>query len=251
MRVCFAATPDQADLQLLGGVEDRWLLYRRMVRSRLAGMVASGLKRSKAVMGGTTFNALAERWLSATPPATRYIREVIPPFAAFAVAQEETKEPGHLRGLIAFEAAFWQAGYHDADTHIEATPFDFSGMALCNPTLRLLKTDYPVHEVPYPDAATGELGLDASPALSLKASCYAVYRKRDDTVTSRLLTERAYRWLTHLTAPPKSSTDNTVTARIKLAADGANETIDAPYIEALGATLATLLEQDILLGCKP
>lgn len=241
-RVCFAKAVPPEDLSTLGGAGDRWLLYRNMVRGRISKMIQSGLRRSVPLMGADAYRSALDAWFASHPPTTRYIREVVPAFSRFVLGRRETAQlPPQLPDTLRFETYRWEAGYDPVAVEIPVSDFDFAAVAVCNPTLRLIACRYPVHELPAREGATEipETLREETP------TWYAIYRKRDDQVTSRKLTERAHDWLAGLVEGQLP-----VTEAIQAVAKQRGEEIDAGYVEALGSTLATLLENDALLGSQ-
>lgn len=240
IRLCFQSTPAPEDLATLGAQQDRWLLYRNMVRIRLRKMVHSGLRRSVAAMGEPLFQDLVGRWLEAHPPGTRFIREVVPAFAEFMEQQALPEDiPAYLLDLVRFEATRWEVGYDPTHIPQQVADFVFDQAPLCNPTLRFLETSYAVHEIPMPDSPGSLEAPNRTPTR------YAIYRRRDDRIDSRILSERAFTWLVRL-----STSEHIVTESIRQLAEERNEVIDAAYVEALGATMATLIEQEAILGAS-
>ena len=76
-RICFDPSPSPDDLALLHDADERWLLYRDMVRSRLIGMVRSGLPRSSELLGDTRLEASVASWLAGGGPRSRFIRQIV------------------------------------------------------------------------------------------------------------------------------------------------------------------------------
>jgi hypothetical protein len=229
--VCFAREPSEADLETLGALRDRWLLYRGMVRVRLARMIESGIPKSVAAMGKARFDDAFARWLDEARPASRYIREIVGEFVAFALPRIES-DPPWLTDLMRYEIARWEVGFADVKLP-EAGEFSFDKIAVVNPTLRLLPVAFRVDQKP------DENGYRA------EAKTICIFRTAGDRVTTWSLGDRGAAWLSALTRSERPVTDT-----IKDVAKERGETIDAKYVESLGGTLAKFLEASILLGVR-
>lgn len=233
-RLCFSFEPSEEDLKALGALRDRWLLYRDMVRSRLRRMLNAGIPRTVAALGEAEYGAWFDRWLAERPPGTRYIREIVPEFVAFALPR--WGQPAWVDDLLRFETARWEVGYLDAPAP-SVTDFAFENAPVPNPALRRLRLRHRVHEAKKP----GPNGYEKV------ATCLCVFRRPStDRIATWVLTERAMDWMDAF-----CDGEGPTTARIQKVAAARGETIDPTYVEALGATVADFLENELLLGSAP
>ena len=231
--LCFSRQPREQDLASLGGRRDRWVLYRTMVRQRLLRMLESGLPRTVQNLDAELWLEITQAWLDEDPPTTRFIRDVVPAFVAhFDRQPTHPLEPRWLRDALHYECARWTASYDVRPVDGDPATFSFDLPALINPTVRLLVVEHRVHQSPTDGFADGKTYL-------------AVYRRRNDRVAALTLAERTHAWLDAL-----RSSDGKTSETIQNVARKRRETIDAAYVEALGTSLATLVEQDIVLGGK-
>lgn len=230
--VCFAREPSDADLDTLGALRDRWLLYRGMVRLRLERMVESGIPKSVEAMGKARFDDAFVRWLDEVRPGSRYIREIVSEFVAFALPRIES-DPPWLTDLMRYEIARWEVGFVDVALPSDAGEFSFEKIAIVNPTVRLLPVAFRVDQKPEEGSYRAE------------AKTICVFRKPDDRVAAWSLGDRGAAWLAAL-----MRSDRPVTDTIKDVAKERGEPIDAKYVESLGGTLAKFLENSILLGAR-
>jgi hypothetical protein len=230
--VCFTKEPRERDLETLGARRDRWLLYRDMVRGRFARMIESGIPKSVEAMGADRFAGAFSRWLDESPPKSRYIREVVSEFVAFALPRVEG-EPPWLTDLLRYEIARWEVGFADVALPTDAGEFAFDKIAIANPTLRLLPVSFRVDQKPDDGGYRAERKV------------IAIFRKPNDRVATWSLGERGAAWLAAL-----ARSDRSVTDVVKAVAAERGEAIDAAYVESLGGTLAKFLDASILLGAR-
>jgi hypothetical protein len=238
MSVLLAAEPSEDDLRELGGLRERWLLYRDMIRKRMRGMIASGLPRSVEALGKARYGAHYDAWLDEAAPRTRYIREIVPAFADFLLPRlaADGKLPRWLPELVRYEATWWRVGYADAAWPTDASELSFEKRPLLNPTATLLRFEHRVHE----KLPEGETDYPPSPTAAL------VYRNRDD--------DKIYTWVPNplsadlidaFIAGEESLTD--VVKRVCAARD---VSIDAKFVESLGTMLADLVSRTVILGSR-
>ncbi len=145
-RICFDHEPQAADLALLHDDASRWLMYRRMVRSRLFKMMRNGLPKTAALLGPTRFDAAISDYLAEHAPQTRFIREVVNELVDHALpgwAQDEALP--HLADLARYEALKWRVGALEWPTTAPvADELDFEGRPVLNPTVRDLTVRFRV-----------------------------------------------------------------------------------------------------------
>jgi hypothetical protein len=239
MNVLLSAEPSESDLEKLGGVRERWLLYRDMIRKRMRKMIAVGLGRSVAALGEERYHALYDAWLDAGETRTRYIREIVPMFAEFAVPRLNADKdvPRWAVELVQYEAARWLVGYEDVAFPEDVGEFAFEKVPVLNPTLRLLHFEHRIHE-PLEEGA---------PEYPHSPCAVAVYRNRDD--------DKIYRWVPNaLTADLLEGFlegEEPVTEVVKRVCEARAVPIDAKFIESLGATFAKLITRTMVLGSSP
>jgi hypothetical protein len=232
-RVLLARSPAEADLSSLGGMRERWLLYRDMVRTRMRKMIATGIPRTVTALGEDAYGDLYDGWLDEAQPRTRYIREIVPAFVAFAIPRIERDARGFLADLARFESARWEVGYLDVSVPVDLAELSFEHPVTLNPTLRLLRLSHAVHAEPDPAGA-----YEAKPTTLL------VYRRLDDDKTAWWSPTPVYADIVEgLLAGTASITDV-----VKAAAEKHSVAIDPPFVETLGSTLAMLVERTVILG---
>ncbi len=238
MNVLLSAEPSDDDLRELGGLKERWLLYRDMIRKRMRNMIAVGLKRTVAALGEERYHALYDAWLDEGAPRTRYIREIVPLFAEASIPRLEADEdvPRWAAELMRYEATRWLVGYEDVAFPEDYEEFAFEKTAVLNPTIRLLRFDHRVHR----PLSEGETEYAQAPC------AVAVYRNRVD--------DKIYSW-----APNPLSADllegflagdAPVTEVVKKACEARGVAIDAKFIESLGTMFADLISRTMVLGSR-
>ncbi len=165
-RVCFDAEPSAKDLEALGD-RARWLVYRDLVRSRLAQVVRAALPRTKEALGEPGFSKEVTDWLSAGGSKTKYFRDVPSEFFSFAVERWTHAEPRWCADLARYEMLHWEV--RSAPPHRStADEFSFERMPVIDSAARVLRLGHPVHETPTPDS-----GYGAAPTI------LCVYRARN------------------------------------------------------------------------
>ncbi len=238
MQVLLDAEPPAEALEKLGGLPERWLTYRHMVRRRMQGMIKSGLPRTVTALGDARYQATYDAWLDEAPPRTRFIREIVPAFADFAIPRWNADKdvPRWVIELGRLEAAKWEVGYIDVPWPEEPGEFTFEKMAVMNPTLRQLRFDHPVQK----ELEAGQTKYTP------KATAVMIYRKSED--------DRLYTWV-----PNALSADlvdgwlagaETVADVVKRVCAKHDTAITEKFIESLGGMLADFIEQGIVLGGK-
>ncbi len=234
VRLCFAAEPDEGDLTALGSDPERWLLYRRMVQSRLLDMLASGLPRTRDAIGAEGFDATFGRWLEAAPPRTRFIRDIVPAFAAFA-ASRWTADAGHpawLVDLARYEAEVWDVGWAAGELppHVALV---FDRRPVVHPAARTVVLDHPVHR-------------DGGPPWPAEPTHLLLYRRADHGVSFRVLGP-----VEHALVEVILSGERTLTEASHEVARDLGVALDGAFVERLGELLAALVDQGVVLGARP
>lgn len=234
-RVCFSAQPSPEDLEALGAPE-RWLLYRTMVRDRLRDMIAVGLPRTLDLLDEGAFRACFDRWLHEAPPQTRYIREIVPAFVAFALPgwSRDAALPPWTADLARYETARWEVWYQpNPPTDTEELAFD--RRPCVNPALRVLRLSHPVHtrrapEEPCPSEPT-HLAVFRTPEL------------RVDVWTLNAMTaDLLEAW---------QAGEQTITESVREAAHRRDVSIGPGFVDKLSETMARFVEKGVLLGSQP
>lgn len=233
-RLCFDEEPSPADLALLHSPEERWLLYRRMVRSRLFSMVRAGLPRSVEVLGEERLRVAMVSYLAERGPGSRFIRDVVHELVEHALPgwRADAGLPSHLTDLVCYEEAKWRvAAAPWGETEELSEELDFEGVPVFNPTLSTLEVR---HRVDRDDAP-----LDA-PHLVI------VYRKPSDARVFRyVLNPRGAELFEAWQAPGRSLSDG-----VKALLEARGEEPSAAFIDAMAGILAEMVEQTIVLGSR-
>jgi hypothetical protein len=234
--VCFSLEPPTEALPPEGLSRERWLLYRRLVRSRLKEHLTFGYKRTIEALGPKRFSYWFERWLDEAPPTTRYIREVIPQFLAFALPawREHGDVPPWLVDLARWENARWVVRYVD-DPVTGVDEFDFDQVPVLSNAVELLDLDWAVHEKPPEGSNYAERPVRL-----------CVYRRSD--------TQGAATWALNdlaadLLAAWKEGAQ-TVTETVKDVAKKHNVPITEGFIEKLSGLLADMIDRGVIRGSR-
>lgn len=235
-RVCFDAAPKDADLDALGE-RDRWVLYRQMVRSRIADMVRAGLPRTATALGDRAFEALVSAWMAEAAPRTPYLRDVALEFHAFADAGWRKAAPtsAWIADLARYEATRWELAHGETDEAPATTDFTFEDVPVISPAVRILDLAHPVQK----NGGTPERFMP-------EATSLVVYRRADDHKVGffALTPFRA----TLLRSWQHTAIPATETARKAAAAHG--KPIDEAFVTDLGEFCAELLSRTVLLGSR-
>lgn len=237
VRTCFAREPREDDLARLGADRERWLLYRRMARSRLAKMLATALPRTAAALGEDAFGAWTDRWLDEAPPRTRYIREIVPEMVGWASPRlrEDPSLPAWLADLAIFELAIWEVAWTEA-AEPEVVDLDFERVPALDPTLRLLDLGHPVHRK----------GAEGAGGFPEQRETVAVWRNREDF-------SARWRVAGALEVALIRSFDRgcTITAACHEVSRELDVPLDETFVARLTDVLAALVERGIVRGSRP
>lgn len=232
-RVCFDGSPSESDLKTLVGDPARMRMYREMVRMRLRELAESAFPATRKALGPETFQVETEKWLTARPPRSRYLRELAGEFSAWASDAWGARSdlPVYVADLLKLEAAKWECihGRDRIPAHVDE--FDFAKVPLVDPGARLLLLGHAVHEI----------GEDAPRA----GTFYVCVHRSKSHHGAELwnLNRMAFRLLEGWQRGTETAT--ATVARV-LQEDGTNA--DAAFIEALGGVLASMIERDVVLG---
>lgn len=225
------ATPDLERLSAPGGASrDRFLLYRELVRSRLRDLVATALPRTTALLGRARMDAIAEARLSASPPPTRFFREVVPHLFSPDAPDLSSDAHPHADELARLELAQWCAIWEEHALPA-AAEFDFAGTPVTHPGLRRLTLGWSVHR-PESPIEQGTFHV-------------VVYRRRDHVVETRWMGAALAAILDQWRAGQLPAIEG---VRVGLASVGKEPT--PALVEEMSGMLAELLERGGVLGSR-
>jgi hypothetical protein len=219
-RVCFGAEPSEADLALLGSRE-RWLVYRDMVRHRLAQVVGVAFARTKEALGEEAFGRAVDAWMTAGGPKTRYLRHVPGELARFAIPAWRSEEPAWIGDLARYEIAAWNVR-HAAPPRTPETEISFDRRPVLSTALEVVRLAYPVHRTPTPAS-----GYEPEPTL------LCVYRNESHRASTRTLNPLAADLL-----DAWQRSDETITDSVQRVAAAHQTEITPAFVEKLSALIA-------------
>lgn len=290
-RVCFdAAIPEDALRALAGSggalAEERWRVYREMIRARLRKVVRAALPRAVEALGESRLEAYFAAWLAEAPPDTRFFREVPTGFVRHAEPSLDADEAQPWLGDLArYELARWRV-LAAPDAEGEALPLAFELAPKLTPALELLDVRWAVHKrTPSPRAGgpTAEttnrprgLGVPSAeprPEATATSSETAPALETGPAsprphATSLLIYRRARATEAH--APPRFDAvtlelnplardllrawrdegDAPLAARVQAVAAARDTAIDEAFIDGLGTLLEDLLSRGVVLGSR-
>lgn len=236
IRVCFDAEPSDADLDALGD-RARYLLYRDMVRGRLREMAEHALPRTRTALGAERFAALFEEHLAVEPPRSRFIREVVVPFAGWLVGRvsDEASTRPWLADLISLERARWEAIWRDRTVEPPTAEFDFDRRPVVSPVHELLAVEHAVHREP-----------DEHGAYPAEPAWVIVYRRPSNHVVgtfglNAVTAELVRAW---------ARSEETAMESVQRVAALRGVAVDAAFIDGLCTVLAEFIEREIVLGSR-
>jgi len=234
-RMCFAKAPAAADLEALGS-PDRWQIYRRMVRARMHRVCETALKHSRTALGEKPFEALVDEWLATEPPTTRFFRELPTQLVRWALSDESRlREPAHVRDLLRYENALWEARAEDDRDLPAVVEFSFEGVPAFDPASRFLELDWGV------DKRAEDGSVEPLEGALL------VYRTAGFTVPCMRLNPLAAAIVRELREAQRAS--RTVTEAVQRAAASEERAVDQTFIESLSGLLEKLITRGIIRGC--
>jgi hypothetical protein len=240
-KILFAEDATSADFAKLGASGDRFLVYRRMVRSRLTECIEHGFERFVGVAGRDAFRSMVSRFLATSPPRSPYLRDVPGEFLAFFEQHAEALEKAHdlppyARDLARYEWSELETAYSAGEVqHGEITAFDMHRPAFLSPAHRLIDVAYPVHRL-------GVGGHDGEMAKEPFSLCLYRDTKTHEVTALELtpVTARMFRLMTSQTMP--------LTEVVRNAAAALDVRVDVAFVDALSTLLADLTERGVLLG---
>lgn len=235
-RVCFAPNIDLADLARLG--PGRWSLYRDLVRSRIEGALAEALPRTRDAAGAERFGRWIARWLDASPPRTRYVRELMPQFVAWREGLDGSDLPPCFDDLVRYEVALHAVGLapDPSPDALLAAPFEMHRPARFHPVLRRLDLRWPVH------ARHCEREPDAEPAPCALLVYRDAQRFQAETLALSPVAARVVDAMRE---------GGAVTAAVQRALAAEDLHAGADFIGSFADLLGDLMERGVLLGAAP
>ncbi|MEY4583366.1 MAG: hypothetical protein RL701_8069 [Pseudomonadota bacterium] len=230
--LCFDAQPSAAEVATLGDAR-AWLVYRDMVRERIAHQLRVALPRTCALLPAPLFDAAFVWHLQHEPPRTRFFRELVGAFVASALPLWAADAQHAACDLARYELALWELSDVATPTAPEYRAFSFDAVPVLCPALRLLEVAYPVH---LPD------GASAAPQLY-----YLCLQRVSDEQRPRTfrLTKSTHELLLRM-----AQSETTLTETLKRLAAQTGLVIDQVYLDALCETLAQFIEDGLLLGSR-
>jgi hypothetical protein len=138
LRVCFDEEPDPANFAQLEGSKQRWMVYRKMVRNRLTGMIRAGLPRFTDNCEEDEIADLVQSFFGVVRVKSRYIRDCVPEFATFVRDSRGDELPAELCAYLTWDEAIWCVRHGDYAT-VEAAEFQFEAVPVVNPAHRDLE----------------------------------------------------------------------------------------------------------------
>ena len=224
-RVCFAHVPDEGDLTALGHRE-RWLTYRRMVRTRLIGVVRSALPRTSEALGDT-FAPKVSAWFAERPPASPIFHRLPSEFASFTLPSL----PPPQRDLLRFETAVWSLRAV-VEERPAVTELSFEQPIVLQSALEILTLEHS-------SQLKGPAAFEPVPTRLL---LYRNHKHRVMTLRINAVAEALLRaWM----APHTS-----LASAVRDAADAADATTGPKFMDGLGGLLADYLQRGIVLGSR-
>lgn len=233
-RICLDAEPRPEDLALLHSPDERWLLYRGMVRGRLFSMMRSGLPRTAELLGKERFDAAISRYLADGGPRTRFIRNVVHELVDHALPgwKQDVELPKHLSDLIRYEATKWKVASLEWEATLEvADELDFEGVPVWNPTIETVRVEHRVDK----DCAELE-----------EPHLLVVYRKAESPriftyVLNAVASDLFEAWRTE---------DRSCADGVRAVLASSEREPDARFIDGMAGVLASLVEETVMLGSR-
>jgi hypothetical protein len=228
------------DVDAILAAPARMGIYRALVRNGLSAVVARLMPRTRARMNAASdgsFDAAFARFLHEVAPRTHYLRDVPEEFFEWAkpLWDADARLRPYLVDLAAHELACFAVASLEAPAQpAPVTEVDLARPAVLSPSLKLMRYQWAVHELPEDPSALGE-PLNRKVAL-------AGYRDE----------EHAVRWL-ELT-PLAAGILERLAARDPLGVGIARACADQGAradLADIAKLLADLGARGILLGCAP
>ena len=145
-----AAVPEWIEGRDGGGAERRFSVYRNNVYASLVDVLAGRFPVSAKLVGDVFFSAMARIYVAKTPPDSAVLLRYGGGFADFVAGFPPATPVPYLADVVRLEWA-WHGAYHAAD----AEPLPQEALAAfgpraerlaltLHPSLRLVRSDYPV-----------------------------------------------------------------------------------------------------------
>lgn len=250
MRVSFDLEPSASDLALLGD-EQRFRMYREMIRGRLEGMAEIAFKLALAQVGEAAFHGSFARFLAAGGVRSPYIREVVAAFGLFAAEDRALldaasnavpdRTPETTRDLFLFEHAKWEVAYVPAQLprlgDDGLRELDFEGYPVLNPVLRVLSLSAALREL---------CEVPTAPATADGRFILLVYRPHQgNDVRWWGVSPFFARLLAHFQIG-----ERTVADAVRAAADQERREVDESLLEELATDLTFAVQRGVVLGVR-
>ncbi len=242
MRVSFDLEPSASDLVLLGD-EERWRMYREMIRGRLEDMAKVAFKLTLAQVNEPAFGASFARFLAAGFVRSPFIREVVAAYGMFAAEDRALLDaaPEITRDLLLFEHAKWELAYLPVRIpmlgHEGLRELDFEGYPVLNPALRVLSLAAALREC---------CDLPSVPTDANGRFVLLVYRPPQ---VSEVRWWAVSPFFARLIANFQTGASPVADA-VRAAADQARRSVDAGLLEELATDLTLAVQRGVVLGVR-
>lgn len=239
--VCFSRELDDVVVATLAGgdalADERWRVYREMIRSRFRKVVQAALPRTTHVLGDR-FEARFAAWLDEAPPDTRFFREVPVGFAhhveAWLASPGAADLPAFTAAIARYEIARWRVLAAPDDE--PAQELSFERPPQLTRSLALLDVTHAVHAKKKGPPKAGVAHL-------------AIYRAPKDDAFEAVtleLNELARDLLRAWSDPSETP----LAARVQAVTQARGTAIDERFLEGLGTLLEDLLRRGVVLGSR-
>jgi hypothetical protein len=236
-RVCFDQTPSSRDMELVGMEGAR--LYREMVRTRLRELISVALPWTERTLGRARTTELFQAFLAEAPPSSRYFREVVPAFVAFASRLEASSHPEHARDVMLLEGTRFELGFRHAEIDEPVIEIALDKIPVPHPTLRVLTLGFAVHQM------NAEAQADLAHVPTKGTYFVSVHRRPDHLVETRTLDETGARlvraWM---------RSDRTAIEGVQDVLAEEQRAPDTAFVDRMGGLLAALVQSGALLGSR-
>lgn len=226
---CLAAEPTPLSF---AGENERWALYREMVRARHEGALASAYRLTRGQLGEASFAELARNFLEDPSIRTRYFWRI--PISFFDETLSHLNDPV-VREIAEYEMLRWKIRHEEAPPLPTAAPLDFDARPLFKRPFAIFRARHPRLELGN-DEEAGEESKSAPRPLLL-------FRNADEKLRELSLSENGARLIEQLSHGQSSLKESVLTL-----SEQEGFSIDAPYLEKLSTLLAALFEEGFLLG---
>lgn len=237
LRVCFQRDATPHDLDALGN-QERWLIYRQMLRARLMRVVQNAFPRTLKALGEEVTGGYFDEWLDQLPPQTRYFRDVPGEFSHHVRHKWKTSPPAFdwLPDLISLETSRWTRRFILPCEPPQSGELSFELAPVVNPTAELLELKHAVHK-----KAEKEAGY------APEVTHICVYRDFENhRVRIQILNPTASALLALWCRG-----EETLTESVQHTSGAMGFAIDERFIDTLGTMIASFIESGLLLGSAP